>query len=74
LTGGKGEYIGMILFERLFDLVRQGHWGGQPDLVAFEPCSAAIAMHVEVKTVPALTKGLARNTTARIQIDRVRRK
>lgn len=39
LTGGKGEYIGMILFERLFQLqtklVRQGQWGG-PDLMAFD--------------------------------------
>jgi hypothetical protein len=68
----------MILFEHLFHLqtkmVRQGKWGG-PDLVAFDDTSSAqIAMHVEVKTVPASTQGLVRNTTAAIRIDRVRRK
>ena len=31
-------------------------------------------MHVEVKTVPASTQGLARSTKAKIQIDRVLRK
>jgi len=78
LTGGKGERLGMILFEHLFHLqtkmVRQGKWGG-PDLVAFDDTSSAqIAMQVEVKTVPANTQGLVRNTTAAIRIDRVRRK
>jgi hypothetical protein len=69
--------MGMILLERLFDLetklVRQGSWGG-PDLVACEPRSASIAMHVEVKTVPIPTQVLARKTTATIHIDKVRRK
>ena len=77
LTGGKGERLGLILFERLFNLqtklVRQGLWGG-PDLVAFDTSSAEIAMHVEVKTVPASTQEFVRNTTATIRIDKVRRK
>ena len=77
LTGGKGERLGLILFERLFNLetklVRQGMWGG-PDLVAFDTSSAEIAMHVEVKTVPASTQSFVRYTTATIDVDRVRRK
>jgi len=77
LTGGKGERLGLILFERLFNLetklVRQGMWGG-PDLVAFDTSSAEIAMHVEVKTVPASTQSFVRYTTAAINVDRVRRK
>jgi hypothetical protein len=44
-------------------------------LVAFDDTSSAeIAMHVEVKTVPASTQHFVQNTTAAITIDRVRRK